>query len=167
MYYFLHFSSSRLTLPAAINEINICFETARDYTFVIRDYLGSVQADGKVSNLSNDIKTVISDIRGSEILKIRKRVDDSTNLTKNFLSRIFEPSRVRSEHIFEVSKHGSIVGTITFVDKEPAETCLKMYLGDAELVVKSLTMGEFAVSNVQTFISLSSLNFVLIFKDIP
>lgn len=129
------------------------FENATDYTFVIRDFLGSVQADGKVSNVSEDLNTELHDVRGSAFLQISKQIINCTeptptpNAIMRCLSRALRTKPESSSHTFEVYQNRMLVGLVTLAYNGSSETSLKIFLGDgkAEMIVRSLTMGEFAV----------------------
>ncbi len=131
---------------------------AKDYNLVIRDYLGCVQADVKVSNLRPDLYSTLRDVMGNELLHFQKQdvcsiepmtANPPPSATGRFISVIFDQKKPNTVHTFEVSnKHGTRIGLVTYGDDEPIETCLKIYvgLGASSFTVKSLTSGEFIVS---------------------
>lgn len=135
------------------NLLSQLFEKAQDYTFVIRDYLGCVQANGKVGNSSQTLATTLNDVWGNEIIQFHKQVSvepptNPSNVIMSFVSRVSNKKKANTVHTFEISKNGVRIGLVTYGDKEPTETCLKIYFGDGnnEFVVKSLTEAEFIVS---------------------
>ncbi|XP_037041180.1 uncharacterized protein LOC119077910 [Bradysia coprophila] len=133
------------------------FDKACDYSFVIRDFLECVQASGNVANTSEDLHTTLLDVSGTEILQFRKRVDDfidppavSPSAISNFLDIIFDKKRAKTNHTFEVLKNGQPLGLVIYGDKEPPETCLRIYIGGSELVIKSASLGEFIIFRDQS-----------------
>lgn len=142
-----------ISVSTASNIISELFEKAQDYTFVVRDFLGCVQANGKVANCSQTLDTTLKDVWGNEIIQFRKQVSiepprDLSNVIMRFISRVFNQKKANTVHTFEITKNGVRIGLVTYGDKEPPETCLKIYFGDGnnEFVVKSLTRDEFIVS---------------------
>ncbi|KAG4074704.1 hypothetical protein HA402_008802 [Bradysia odoriphaga] len=132
-------------------------EKACDYSFVIRDFLACVQANGNVANTSEDLHTTLLDVKGTEIFQFRKRVNDfieppavPPSALSNFLDIIFDKKRANTNHTFEVLKNGQSLGSVIYGDKEPPETCLRIFIGGSELVVRSASLGEFVIFRDQS-----------------
>ncbi|XP_037042238.1 uncharacterized protein LOC119078688 [Bradysia coprophila] len=126
------------------------FSLPQNFTFVIREGTNHAIAAGTVSHTTPDLLTVLQDVQGNEILSIRKQVLPSFSVE----CRAFDIRRVNTVHKFDVYKGGRRIGLITFGDGEPTRTCLKIFGadGNSQLVVRSVTKGEFAVFRDQSSI---------------
>lgn len=119
-----------------------------DYSFIIRDFVGCVQAKGNVSNLN----TTLENVNGTEIVKIRTGDSaEPTNNPPNILERYFSllcyTEQGNAVHAFEVLQNNVPIGVIKYAAKEPAETCLQIHNGNNdEFVVRAISLGNFVVS---------------------
>ncbi|KAJ6635112.1 hypothetical protein Bhyg_13695 [Pseudolycoriella hygida] len=125
-------------------------ESPSQYSFIIRDHLGCVQADGHVDNLNADLNTKIQDVRENEIVQFRKQMPNPVNdpnPKQCAHAKMFQESQRENVHTFIAYRHGMEIGRVIYKHKESPGACLKIYLGsdDRELVVKSLNVGEFTI----------------------
>lgn len=147
-----------------------------DYTFIVRDHLGCVQANGKVANTSPDLHTKLCDVMGTEIVEFRK-IDLNLNQPgawERFVSNTLKRNQEPTVHSFEILRNGEQIGLVKCTDN-PKDECstenaLRIYIGnrDIEYVVKSPNLGEFIVRFLYSFcvvVLLNNHDFLKVFRD--
>lgn len=126
-------------------EYSTCLQDPQccDFSLVIRDFLGCVQAKVNVSGPN----ATLQNVTGTELLQMQlfSQPTNPPNAVEKVLSKIYKKEK-NTSRTYEVLKNNVPFGLLKYAENDPIERSLSLHHGRSEIVVKSLALGDFIVS---------------------
>lgn len=113
-----------------------------DYSLVIRDFLGCVQAKANVSGFN----ATLQNVTGNEILRIRSLSEPAAPTTVCEILLACTKEEEKITNAFEVLHNNEPLGLIKYAVKGFEEGCLSIHHGNSAIVARTMALGDFVVS---------------------